>query len=108
MSASKLDTSGVFQSPTEPSVAAQFQLSPRTCHIRKSGIEFHSATPVPIWKEMTMELQGPEPSRKVQCDGVVVACEGNPQTGYQVSLVFTHLTRQAQQRLTGLASRYWA
>jgi len=108
MSATKLDTSGVFQSPAQPSIAAQFQLSSKTCHIRKSGIEFHSATALPIWKEMTIELQGPEPSRKVNCDGVVVACEGNPQSGYQISLVFTHLTRQAQQRLTGLASRYLA
>jgi hypothetical protein len=35
---------------------------------------------------------------------VVVACSGNRHTGYNVSLVFTSVTKQAQERLNDFSS----
>jgi hypothetical protein len=38
-----------------------------------------------------------------RCTGVVVSCAGNRHSGYQVSLVFTGVSKQAQARLNTLA-----
>jgi hypothetical protein len=35
---------------------------------------------------------------------VVIACTGTKHTGYHVSMVFTSLTKQAQARLSAMAS----
>jgi hypothetical protein len=48
---------------------------------------------------MTLSLQRPGESKKINCTGVIVACDGNPYQGYTVSMLFTDLSRQSQARL---------
>jgi len=71
--------------------------------IRKNGIEFRADNAIPVWTEMTVAMQTPADSRKVNFSGVVVACNGNRHAGYMVSLLFTSLSKQAQARLNSMA-----
>ncbi|MHB8519838.1 MAG: hypothetical protein ACYDH9_03680 [Limisphaerales bacterium] len=103
MSATKLDTSGVFQPVTVQARETQITLPASTIHVRKNGIEFRSNAPLPVWTEMTVAWQYRGATRKSHCTGVVVACQGNRHTGYAVSMVFMNLSRQLQDRLTSLA-----
>lgn len=94
--------------PSQPSVSmaarqARLSLPQESVFIHKNGIEFHSPTPFPVWREMTVALQTPG-NGEVHCTGVVVQCAGNRHAGYHVSMVFTDLTPQAQARLTSMAS----
>ncbi len=52
---------------------------------------------------MTVAISSPREVGKLQCSGVVVACSGNKHSGYRVSMIFTHLTQQAQTRLNSMA-----
>ncbi len=52
---------------------------------------------------MTVALSSPRDGSKLQCSGVVIACSGSKHTGYRVSMVFTHLSPQAQARLDSMA-----
>jgi hypothetical protein len=104
MSSSKLDTSGVFGPVTVVAHQAQLTLSAETVRVRKNGIEFRTAKPIPTYNEMTVEMQSREDAKIVRFTGVVVACDGNRHTGYHVSMVFTSLSRQSQERLQTLAS----
>ncbi|MCL5097613.1 MAG: hypothetical protein M1608_08810 [Candidatus Omnitrophica bacterium] len=100
MSSSKLDTSGVFQSVTVQTHETQLTLPPSAVHLRKNGIEFRTAKPIEIWKEMTVGMLQPGETKRVQFTGVVVDCAGNRHAGYIVSMVFTSLSRQSQERLS--------
>ena len=71
--------------------------------IRKNGIEFLSAKPIPTWTEINLDIESPHEKRRVSCRGVVVACEGNRHAGYQVSLLFLGLTPELQRRLESLS-----
>jgi hypothetical protein len=71
--------------------------------VHKSGIEFRSPTPFIEWTEMTVALSSPRDGSKLQCSGVVIACSGSKHTGYRVSMVFTHLSPQAQVQLDSMA-----
>ena len=51
---------------------------------------------------MSLDLQYPD-AKKVHCNGVVVACDGDRNSGYQVSLLFTKLSRQSEALLSVLA-----
>lgn len=101
MSTSKLDTSGVFY-PKGQSSEVRLNLSSHAIKFRRNGIEFLSSKPVPVWSEMTVDIQSPD-SKKVRGSGVVVACDGNRQSGYVVSFIFMNLSRQAQERLGALS-----
>jgi hypothetical protein len=103
MSSSKLDTSGVFEPLTVHSQQTQLSLPPGAVKVHKGGIEFRTLKPMSVWKEMTVEMQTPSDHKKVKFTGVVVACNGNRHTGYQVSMVITSLSRQSQERLDMLA-----
>jgi hypothetical protein len=72
-------------------------------NIRKSGIEFRSAEAIAPWTEMTVDLQAPHDTHKVHCSGVIVACQGNHDAGYVISMLFTHLSPHSQARLRNLA-----
>lgn len=104
MSSSKLDTSGVFHPITVQTHETQLTLPPSAVRIRKNGIEFRTAKPITAWKEMTVGLLSPGESKRVQFTGVVVACEGDRHAGYLVSMVFTRLSRQSQERLSLLVA----
>jgi len=67
--------------------------------IRKNGIEFRHDQPFTPWTEMTVTLQGSGLAKKVNFTGVIVACKGDPQDGYEISMLFTHVTRLSQARL---------
>ncbi len=76
-------------------------LSSDEVFVRKNGIEFRHSDPIPAWTEMTVSLQGPNPAKKVNFTGVVVACSGDSHEGYLISMLFTHVTRLSQARLLG-------
>jgi len=67
--------------------------------IRKNGIEFRHDQPFIPWTEMTVTLQGSGLAKKVNFTGVIVACKGDPQHGYEISMLFTRVTRLSQARL---------
>jgi len=100
MSTSKLDTSGVFDQ--QPQSEVSLTLSSNAIKFRRNGIEFLSSKAVPVWSEMTIDIQSPD-AKKVRGSGVVVACDGCHKSGYVVSFVFMNLSRQAQERLGVLA-----
>jgi hypothetical protein len=104
MSARKI---GSIESP-KPQVTVEgrqsrLELSTDAVSVHKSGIEFRSPTPFTEWTEMTVELQSPQDGAKLQCSGVVIACSGNKHAGFRVSMVFTHISDQAQARLDSMA-----
>jgi hypothetical protein len=104
MSAKKLTVGNSFQpSVSVASRDAKLELSADTVSIHKNGIEFRSPTPFKEWSEMTVALQSPQDGSRVSCHGVIVGCAGGKQAGYNVSLVFTGLTPQAQKQLGAMA-----
>ena len=104
MSARKVGIADLFQPVTVQAQATRLSLSARDIRIRKNGIEFRSSDTIPVWTEMTVELQTPLEPKTLHCTGVVVACTGNRHAGFLVSMLFTNLSRQAQARLNSLAS----
>ena len=52
---------------------------------------------------MTMTLQSPVDDGRINCSGVVISCTGNKHAGYQVSMVFTSVSKYAQARLNTIA-----
>jgi hypothetical protein len=71
--------------------------------VRKNGIEFRSYEPIDTWTEMNLTLEVPGGSSKLDCTGVIVACNGNRHTGYLISMLFTNLSRAAQAQLQLMA-----
>ena len=71
--------------------------------LRKSGIEFRNGQPIPLLTEMTVTVEGLPDGRKLESSGVIVACDGNRHAGFMISMLFTGLTPQSQQRLSALA-----
>jgi len=104
MSARKVESGSFQQHVTVEARQARLTLSPGSVIIHKNGIEFRSAIAFSPWTEMTLTLQSPADNGRVNCTGVVIACTGNKHAGYHVSMVFTGLTKQAQARLTTMAS----
>ncbi len=103
MSARKLGHTDILGPVTVHAPATKLDLPASAVRIRKNGIEFRSQTAFAPWTEMTVALEAPGSSTKLQCTGVVVACSGGRHEGYAVSMVFTSLSRQAQARLNSLA-----
>jgi hypothetical protein len=96
MSARKIDNIPVELSST-PTQCLTVPAS--SVRIRKNGIEFHNDQPFVPWTEMTVTLQGSGLAKKVNFTGVIVACKGDAREGYEVSMLFTHVTRLSQARL---------
>jgi hypothetical protein len=104
MSAKKLGSADSLGQPVSVSARnTKLELSTESVSVHKNGIEFRSPSPLTEWSEMTVALQSPLDGSKVACNGVVVACVGNKHSGYHISMIFTGVTRQAQERLTLLA-----
>jgi hypothetical protein len=104
MSARKFSNAGSFQQHVMVEARqARLSLSPDAVVIHKGGIEFRSETAFPRWVEMTVSLQSPHDGAKVHCTGVVVDCSGSKHAGYHVSMVFTGLSKQAEERLSLMA-----
>ena len=103
MSARKIESTSALQPVTVQTRETRLSLSPTDVRIRKNGVEFRSTTPIAAWTEMTVSLQSTRDSGRVNCTGVVVACSGNRHNGYTVSMIFTSLSKQSQERLDLLA-----
>lgn len=103
MSARKIGISSLTQSVTVEAPQTRLELSADKVVIHKSGVEFRSPTPFNAWSEMTVSLVSPRDGGKLNCSGVVIACDGNKHTGFNVSLIFTSLSRQAQARLHSMS-----
>ena len=103
MSARTVGNAELFQTVTVQARSTSLDLSAGDIRIRKNGIEFKNHHNIAVWTEMTVELQTPQEPRKLRFTGVVVACTGNRHAGYEVSMVFTSLSRQTQARLNSLA-----
>ena len=86
---------------TSPRTTQCLSLPAEAVTVRKNGIEFRNNEPIPAWTEMTVTLQGPNPAKKVNFTGVIVACNGNRHEGYTISMLFTHVSRLSQARLLG-------
>jgi len=105
MSARKIQASNIINAFPVTVQARQtcLSLSPDQVRIRKNGVEFLADSSIAAWTEMTVTLQSNRDAGRVQCTGVVVSCNGNKHSGYVVSMVFTNLSRQSQERLNMLA-----
>jgi hypothetical protein len=103
MSARKIGSAGALQQITVEAREARLELVPEAIRIHKTGIEFCSDRPFSLWTEMTLALECPQGGGKVHCHGVVISCVGNRHTGYQVTMLFTDLSKQSQERLNTLA-----
>jgi PilZ domain len=103
MSAKRFIGSSFEQPVTVEARQAKLELSADTVAIHKNGIEFRSPTPFKEWTEMTVSLQSPHDGSPLHCAGVIVGCSGNKHSGYNVSLMFTSLSKQAQSRLNTMA-----
>jgi hypothetical protein len=103
MSARKIESTPSFQPVVVQSRETRLSLSPEDVRIRKNGVEFRSLTAIAPWTEMTVALQSTRDAGKVNCTGVVIACNGNRHNGYTVSMIFTSLSKQSQARLNMLA-----
>jgi len=105
MSASTLDTSGVFDVPSEPTIDADhiLHLTPDNTLIRRNGIEFHYGQELTPWTEMTVDLHDPHDGSEIKATGVVVSCKGDRHRGYDVSMVLMNLTDTNRARLSLLA-----
>jgi PilZ domain-containing protein len=95
----------LFQPVAVQARTTQLELPASAVRIRKNGIEFRSADEIPPWTEMTVAMQTPLDSKKLNFTGVVVACNGNRHAGYAVSMVFTSVSKQVQARLNSLVAR---
>lgn len=82
---------------------AALALSAEKVSVHKSGIEFRSPAPFREWSEMTVNLHSPLDGSKLSCHGVVVACAGTKHTGYNVSMLFTSMTPQAERQLGAMS-----
>jgi hypothetical protein len=103
MSARTIKSSDAFQPVTVKSRETVMSLSSDTFQLRKNGIEFQSQASIPEWTEMTVDLEVPGETRRVHCNGIVVACNGNRHAGYKITMLFTGLSKQAEARLSGFA-----
>jgi hypothetical protein len=105
MSARKIgNVSSLQQQVTVEARQTRLSLSYDSVIVHRNGIEFRSPAPFAPWTEMTLTLQSPRDNQRVNCSGVVIACTGTKHIGYHVSMVFTSLTKQAQARLSAMAS----
>lgn len=102
MSARKFDTD-ILSAVNLQARQTRLSLSADQVRIHRNGVEFHSETAIAPWTEMTVTLQSPRDTGRVHCTGVVVACTGNRHDGYAVSMVFTNVSKQSQERLESLA-----
>jgi hypothetical protein len=98
MSARKIDSDSLGMTPRS---TRRLTLSTDAVRVRKNGIEFRNSDPIPPMTEMTVTLQGPNPARKVNFTGVIVACSGDREEGYLISMWFAHVSRLSQARLLG-------
>src|SRR5512133_1497620 len=105
MSARKTEISTSYHPVTVQGREARLALSSDAVLFHKSGIEFRSTTPFASWTEMTLTMESPHDHSRLHCHGVVISCTGNRHTGYHVSMVFTNMSKHAEELLNSMAAR---
>ena len=103
MSAKKIDGIDGFSFRPQPN-QTRLTLSASTVRVHRNGLEFHTDKPVNVWKEIAIALESPLTIKKIQCTGVIVACSGNRHAGYNVSMLFTHISNHSQELLSFLSA----
>ncbi len=103
MSAKKIDGIDGFSLSSQPTQAS-LTLSATSVRVHRNGLEFHTDKPMTVWKEIAIALESPLTIKKIQCTGVVVACAGNRHAGYNVSMLFTHISKHSQELLSFLSA----
>lgn len=98
MSASKINSSPKATTRTSTGDPTVVHLAADQVYFRKNGIEFRSASAIPVWTEMRVDLQAAA-GKNIDCNGVVVACSGNRHTGFLIAMVFTGMSPQHQRQL---------
>ncbi len=98
MSASKINPSTLRSTDPDSSDPTLLNLAADQVFFCKNGIEFRSASSIPVWMEMTVDLRENK-GEHLACNGVVVSCSGNRHTGFQIAMVFTGMSPQHQQQL---------
>jgi hypothetical protein len=93
-----------FDAMQSPDLAARLSLPASAVCIRRNGIEFRSADPIGLWTEMTIGLEPTGEGDRFECTGVVVACNGNRQSGYLVALLFTNIPARSLAVLSTLGT----
>ncbi len=99
MSAKRLNDSDLLKLDAVKAKERRLSLEAGSYLIRKNGIEFRTSSAIPVWTEMTVELEMPLAQERVHGNGIVVACNGNRHIGYNVSMLFTGLSKQDQAHL---------
>jgi hypothetical protein len=105
MSSTQLDTSGVFDAPSKPTIDADhvLHLNAEKTLVRHNGIEFHHDDELDQWTEMTVDLHDPVDGKEIKATGVVVSCQGDRHRGFRVSMVLMNLSEANSARLSLLA-----
>jgi hypothetical protein len=103
MSARKYTETTFSGSATSQHNQTCLTLPAHAVRVRKNGIEFRSYEPIQAWTEMNLTLEVPGENKKLECTGVIVACNGNRHAGYLISMLFTNLSRAAEARLSMMA-----
>jgi hypothetical protein len=70
--------------------------------IQRSGIEFKSREPIPEWTELALEFDPTHDAERINCTGVVVACNPDSDKGYLVLVTFINPPKQATSNLMKL------
>lgn len=104
MSARRIPSASLLAPVTVQRDTTQLELPASAVSIRKNGVEFRSQNPLPVFTEVSIALKAPLSAKKIQCNGVVVACGGNRHQGFRVSVLFLNVTPALQQRLEALAT----
>lgn len=102
MSARKINTPGLPQPIQLQTRTTQLDLPASAVRLRKNGIEFRADDPIPVWTEMTITMETSASGRKLNLTGVVVACQGTRHAGFMVSMVFTDVSKQVQEKLDSM------
>ncbi len=99
MSARKLETPEVYHSRDESVFSGGLMVSAEVVRFHRNGIEFETVDWIEPLTEMSVELQPFQGGGWCHCRGVVVACNGDRQTGYRVVLLLLGLSSDIRQQL---------
>src|ERR1700743_3331657 len=96
MSARRIDAGVFTKSPQSTQCLTLPASAVRVC---KNRIELRHSQPMEPWTEMILALQRPGEAKKMECQGVIVACDKDRAEGYRISMLFTNLSPQTRARL---------
>jgi len=82
---------------TAPSTTC-FSLPAESVCVRSNGIEFQSATALPLWTEVMIEI-GHGAGNDATVRGLVVGCSGCVRTGHRVAVLFIEAGPVARHRI---------